>query len=275
MENKEPILGFKDEYRFLSNFWAAPVTYEGIIYPTAEHAYQASKTNCYQEKVIIAKCDTPGQAKRAGQKLTLRSDWEDIRCDIMEEIVYAKFSQNKDLGKLLLDTYPRDIIELNTWGDQFWGVTKQEDGVLVGDNALGIILYNVRHKLLQDLRKETIAAGIRFLRSLQENRTLANHEPIVQGLQTAIELILEQEELIEKKDKRGLELFEALEFYANYETYWAINYLPDPPCGALMEDFHIHPEDPHERPRPGKTAYLALYLPSEEYKKLNEEIEND
>ena len=35
---------FQGEYRFLSNFWPAQVVFEGVTYPTSEHAYQAAKT---------------------------------------------------------------------------------------------------------------------------------------------------------------------------------------------------------------------------------------
>jgi len=35
---------FRGKYRFLSNFYYAEVNYEGIRYPTVEHAYQAAKT---------------------------------------------------------------------------------------------------------------------------------------------------------------------------------------------------------------------------------------
>ena len=33
--------GFQGEFRFLSNFWPAEITYENIVYPTTENAYQA------------------------------------------------------------------------------------------------------------------------------------------------------------------------------------------------------------------------------------------
>src|SRR6185503_14597055 len=35
---------FKDEYRFLSNFYPAPVQFDGIRFPTVEHAYQFART---------------------------------------------------------------------------------------------------------------------------------------------------------------------------------------------------------------------------------------
>lgn len=38
------ITSFKDKYRWLSNFWPAQIEFEGIKYPSVEHAYVASKT---------------------------------------------------------------------------------------------------------------------------------------------------------------------------------------------------------------------------------------
>lgn len=35
---------FRGYYRFLSNFVYAPILYEGILFPMAEHAFQAAKT---------------------------------------------------------------------------------------------------------------------------------------------------------------------------------------------------------------------------------------
>lgn len=33
------------------------------------------------------------------------------------------------------------------------------------------------------------------------------------------------------------ELIEALQFYADPDTYFAIGFFPDPPCGDFIEDF--------------------------------------
>ena len=35
---------FSGEYDFLSNFYSQEITYDGIKYPTNEHAFQAAKT---------------------------------------------------------------------------------------------------------------------------------------------------------------------------------------------------------------------------------------
>ena len=51
---------------------------------------------------------------------------------------------------------------------------------------------------------------------------------------------------------------EALEFYADPETYHAINIYADPPCGAFRDDFGPHNHWFYEREMPGKRARSAL-----------------
>jgi len=63
---------FRGKYRFLSNFYYAEVNYEGIRYPTVEHAYQAAKTLSTDIRLKISKTDTPGAAKHLGRKGLLR-----------------------------------------------------------------------------------------------------------------------------------------------------------------------------------------------------------
>lgn len=56
--------------------------------------------------------------------------------------------------------------------------------------------------------------------------------------------------------KENRELREALEFYADPETYLAIGFLPDPPCGDFMDDWSDTGEEYGFRP--GKTARESL-----------------
>lgn len=72
----------------------------------------------------------------------MRPDWDDVKVDVMEEIVYAKFTQNENLMHMLVLTEDMPLIEGNSWGDTFWGVC---DGV--GENNLGKILMRVRDRL--------------------------------------------------------------------------------------------------------------------------------
>lgn len=142
------INNFSDEYEFLSNFYMEPVYYEGIWFPSSEHAYQAAKTIILAERLMILQCKTAGQAKRMGskkkKKITLRPDWDSMRYDVMFEIVKSKFS-NPHLMDKLIKTFPELLTEGNTWHDNFWGNCSCEDCKnIFGINNLGLILMTVR-----------------------------------------------------------------------------------------------------------------------------------
>lgn len=142
-ENK--IGSFFGEYRFLSNFWEAPVTYEGITYTNNEAAFQAQKCIVPEEKTHFITM-SPQRAKSRGRKVALRPDWEEVKLVLMEEIVRAKFTQNPDLKEKLLATGDMILEEGNKWGDTFWGVSLRTGR---GNNHLGRILMKVRDELRQ------------------------------------------------------------------------------------------------------------------------------
>lgn len=82
-------------------------------------------------------------AKREGYKVKLRENWEDIKIDVMYQIVLAKFSQNEFFKQKLIATGREWLEEGNTWGDRTWGTV---DGV--GNNYLGKVLMAVRSVLM-------------------------------------------------------------------------------------------------------------------------------
>lgn len=136
---------FREENFFLSNFYFSNVLYDGIKYPTAEHAYQAAKTKKLADKHSIRQIATPGQAKRAGSRVTLRENWEEVKLSEMRTIVWLKFNQSQELAGRLLSTGEAELIEGNTWGDIFWGKCRG-----VRRNELGKILMRVREELRKD-----------------------------------------------------------------------------------------------------------------------------
>ena len=132
---------FDKEYAFLSNFYETPVWYEGMMYQTSEAAFQAAKTLNLEERVNFQTM-LPGKAKREGRKVTLRSDWESIKDQVMYEIVKDKFTRNEALRQRLCDTRDAVLVEGNYWNDRYWGVYKGE-----GLNKLGNILMRVRQEI--------------------------------------------------------------------------------------------------------------------------------
>ena len=134
---EDAITKFRGDYHFLSNFYAAEVTYNGITYHNNEAAFQAQKDITRAKE--FAALTNPVMAKRNGRKVHLRPDWEKMKVGIMEEIVRCKFTQNPELRKKLLDTGDRLLIEGGS--DSFWGN---------GNNELGKIVMKVRHELRID-----------------------------------------------------------------------------------------------------------------------------
>ena len=134
---------FTGKYRFLSNFYISEIKYEDQLFPSSEHAYQAAKTTDKALREILTDAGvSAGQAKRVGRQFKLRDGWDDIKADIMKDIVRLKFFRNSGLALKLIDTGDATLIEGNTWGDVFFGVC---DGV--GENHLGKILMHVRKEL--------------------------------------------------------------------------------------------------------------------------------
>ncbi len=147
------IVMFAGEYRFLSNFWRAEVTFDGVKYPTVEHAYQAVKSRDADARDLIASSPTPGGAKRAGQELTVRDDWETIKVPVMAGLVAEKCATHPELATLLLNTDGMPIVEGNSWHDTFWGCCSCEEHDGAGENHLGTILMSVRAALIHQRRQ--------------------------------------------------------------------------------------------------------------------------
>ena len=145
----EPITSFRGEYEFLSNFYECyvPMTFGKnnipIEFGNAEAAFQAHKTHNFADLVIFSNMTGP-EAKKFGRKVKLRDDWNDVRLQIMFEVVLTKFVVNKDLRDKLIATGQRELIEGNTWHDTFWGVCNGK-----GENNLGKILMEVRSMLIR------------------------------------------------------------------------------------------------------------------------------
>lgn len=133
------IKGFFGEYRWLSNYHLIDIDFEGLVYPSTEHAYQANKTNnlAIREEFLGLTCN---EARLKGQELELRADWEDIKFMVMYKVNNIKF-ENPELLAKLIATGNKYLEETNDWGDTIWGVCDGE-----GKNDLGNILNKIRSR---------------------------------------------------------------------------------------------------------------------------------
>ena len=136
------VYGFFGDFRFLSNFHEEEFEYDGLLWKSAEHAYMAAKTVDHLEIVNIQKQPTPTSARREGQRVTLRPNWDLIKRGIMKDILRCKFAPNSMLAGMLKLTAPAVLVEANWWNDRYWGECRG-----YGENQLGKILMEIRNEL--------------------------------------------------------------------------------------------------------------------------------
>lgn len=130
------ISSFSGPYRFLSNFFIEPdLTH-------VEGEYQAAKCFLPADAAHLSQLAAPEVAKRLGQHVRMRDDWEQVKVSVMRSLVLQKFTDHEGLRKKLLETGQAELIEGNIWGDTFWGVSNG-----FGSNQLGEILMSVRRQL--------------------------------------------------------------------------------------------------------------------------------
>jgi ribA/ribD-fused uncharacterized protein len=150
---------FFGKYRPLSNFWilSTPVYLpesllggiSKIPYYTTEHAFQAAKSTEFVDYVAISRIPAKDarDAKAYGNTIQLRPGWNDIRIQVMTDLVRQKFNNSMELQNLLLSTGDQHLQEGNTWNDRYWGVDLRTG---LGDNNLGKVLMQIR----DEIRKE-------------------------------------------------------------------------------------------------------------------------
>lgn len=147
--------GDKDIY---SNFFIVSFEYAGHKFKTSEHAFMYAKAIFFEAHDIankILKASSPLEAKKLGRQISNYDDnkWNAARVGIMEEVVFAKFSQNLRLKETILATGNRTFVEASPY-DKIWGVGLSEKDPRVqnpsqwkGLNLLGKVLTNVRKRL--------------------------------------------------------------------------------------------------------------------------------
>ncbi len=133
------IESFSGANRFLSNFWPCEVEFEGMIFRSVEAGYVASKTLDLEIRKQVQQLDTSGKCKAFGKTIILRPDWKDVKLKVMEHLLRQKFKKGSELGDKLVETFPKILIEGNTWNDTFWGICNNE-----GKNHLGKLLMKIR-----------------------------------------------------------------------------------------------------------------------------------
>ena len=132
-----------EPYYEFTNFYEVIVTIDGEDWLTTEHYFQAQKFVGTPLVGTIRMLSRPREAfdKSRDPRYSSwrRSDWEDVKEDVMFKALQAKFHQHKKLGQLLRDTGDRELLEHSPY-DSYWG----DGGDGTGKNRLGILLMKLR-----------------------------------------------------------------------------------------------------------------------------------
>lgn len=141
----------KEVFGGLSNMAGGyPLKVNGVNILTSEALYQACRFPHLPDvqKLIIAQ-NSPMTAKMKSKpyRNQSRSDWDKVRVNVMRWCLRVKLVQNWDkFGQLLLDTGDKAIVE-DSSKDDFWGAIPTDDHELIGVNALGRLLMELRENL--------------------------------------------------------------------------------------------------------------------------------
>jgi ribA/ribD-fused uncharacterized protein len=138
-------LFYESGFYMLSNFSAHAVSLNDILYPTAEHAYQAAKFTDGKVRNEILHATSPMQAKLVAQKHAVdkKQGWHEQKLLAMENVLRAKLVQHAEVQDALVRSKNEEIVE-DSPVDYFWG--RGADGK--GQNQLG--------KLWMKLREESV-----------------------------------------------------------------------------------------------------------------------
>lgn len=143
-ENSPEAINFLDNrFHDLAPFAALEVEIDGVVYKTAEHAYQALRViPKARERIVSAK--SPLEAWRAGQicKQTGQLLEGYSKDELMEKIFRAKLEQHPDLVAVLKASGGRQLLKV-TPDDSYWGTGT--DGT--GENMMGKLWMKLRSEL--------------------------------------------------------------------------------------------------------------------------------
>ncbi|HEY0964532.1 MAG TPA: NADAR family protein [Candidatus Paceibacterota bacterium] len=139
-DSDEPINFLENRFNDLSPFSAHEVEIDGIVYKTAEHAYQALRV-LPEDRALIMNARSPLDAWRAGQRCKEAGRLVDNfdKDALMEKIFRAKLAQHPDIALVLKASGERDLLKVYS-ADAYWGTGP--DGR--GENRMGKLWMKLR-----------------------------------------------------------------------------------------------------------------------------------
>ncbi len=147
-----------EENGFLANWYLSSFTIDGVEFSSVEQYMMYQKAICFHDTSIATKImetNDVATIKSFGRAVSNYDDniWSRTREKVVFDALMAKFSQNDNLKKLLLDTGDSILAECAV-KDVIWGIglsMKDQDRFSPnkwrGKNLLGYTLMKVREEL--------------------------------------------------------------------------------------------------------------------------------
>jgi ribA/ribD-fused uncharacterized protein len=162
--NIHPFYSKDDEF---SNHFECAFEVDGVQYNSTEQ-YLFSEKAKFKNKPetfeAIMRNKTARYAKSFGEQIQWSDTVESWRGFAKEKLVVAnraKFTQNPELQRLLLETAPKELVEASPT-DTYWGVGLKKTNPKIhnkeqwkGENIMGQILMHIRHELFVNLTPAT------------------------------------------------------------------------------------------------------------------------
>jgi ribA/ribD-fused uncharacterized protein len=143
LDTDERICFYEQDFYIFSNFSSFMLEWDGKLWPTSEHAYQAARFADPEVKELIRNMRSAHDALKYMEANRDKSmpGWADTKLSVMKRILFAKVEQHPYVKKKLLDSGDRELVE-NSWRDSFWGWGPNKDGA----NHLGKLWMEVREE---------------------------------------------------------------------------------------------------------------------------------
>lgn len=129
-----------------------------MTFTSSEQAMMFYKAIVFEDEsslIAIMSTNSPREQKALGRKVKNfnQDKWESVCLDLITNVLVAKFSSDKELKKILLETGNKVIVEASPY-DRVWGIGMgvEHKDILDqtkwdGKNFLGVCLMNAREKL--------------------------------------------------------------------------------------------------------------------------------
>lgn len=149
LDTPERVCFYEQDHYYLSNFSAFTLVWKGIRFDTSEAAYHWEKFEGVSPAAneiansIVASFSAHEALKIATENRHLRrTDWDEVKVEIMRQILREKARQHEYVRRKLDATDNRELVE-NSWRDDFWGWGPNRDG----QNILGKLWMEIRTEL--------------------------------------------------------------------------------------------------------------------------------